>query len=121
MYSDVKKEMWYMFDELFTYEWDEEKNENAQMLVDYINNYYDENATQQEWFEKVTEFGRKYNYVPMKEYKASPEEFKGHTGEICEMLRYIVTTRHMTPNLYEILKLLGKENILKRIEKYLEK
>ena len=89
------------------------------MLIDYMNNYFNENDTQQEWFEKVTEFGRKYNYVPMKEYKVSPDDFKGHTGMVCEMLRYIVTMKHMTPNLYEILKLLGKDTILKRIEKYI--
>ena len=37
---------------------------------------------------------------------------------ICEMLRYVVSTKHQTPNLYEILKLLGKDRILKRIELY---
>ncbi len=120
-YSDVKKEMWYMFDELFTYNWEEEKNPDAEILLDYMNNYYNENDTQQEWFERITEFGRKYNYVPMKEYKASPDEFKGHTGMICEMLRYIVTTKHQSPNLYDILKLLGKDRIIDRIEKYLNK
>ena len=120
-YSDVKKEMWYMFDELFTYSWEEEKNLEAEMLVEYIKNVYNPDDTQQEWFDKINEFGRKYGYVPMKEYKASPDEFKGHTGMICEMLRYIVTTKHMTPNLYEILRLLGKDKILNRIERYLSK
>ena len=120
-YSDVKKEMWYMFDELFTYSWEEEKNLEAEMLVEYIKNVYNPDDTQQEWFDKINEFGRKYGYVPMKEYKASPDEFKGHTGMICEMVRYIVTTKHMTPNLYEILRLLGKDKILNRIERYLSK
>lgn len=119
-YSDVKKEMWYMFDELFTFDWEEDLAD-ANILTDYIANYYNPQDTQQEWFERINEFGRKYGYVPMKEYKASPDEFKGHTGMICEMLRYIVTTKHTTPNLYEILNLLGKEKIQGRIEKYLEK
>ena len=110
-----------MFDELFTYSWEEEKNPEAEMLVEYIKNVYNPDDTQQEWFDKINEFGRKYGYVPMKEYKASPDEFKGHTGMICEMLRYIVTTKHMTPNLYEILRLLGKDKILNRIERYLSK
>ena len=106
-----------MFDELFVANW-EEKDANTEMLKDYIENVYNEVDTQQEWFERIAEFGKKYNYVTTKEYKANPEAYAGHIGMICEMLRYVVSTKHQTPNLYEILKLLGKERILKRIEMY---
>lgn len=118
-YSDAKKEMWYMFDELFEANW-EEKDVNTAMLKDYINNVYNPVDTQQEWFENIGEFGKKYNYTTTKEYKADPDKYAGHVGMICEMLRYVVSTKHQTPNLYEILKLLGKERILKRIELYEE-
>ena len=118
-YSDAKNEMWYMFDELFEAKW-EEKDVNTELLKDYIINVYTENDTQQEWFEKIAEFGKKYNYVTTKEYKANPEAYNGHIGMICEMLRYVVSTKHQTPNLYEILKLLGKERILNRINMYEE-
>lgn len=118
-YSDAKNEMWYMFDELFEAKW-EEKDINTEMLKDYINNVFSEADTQQEWFEKIAEFGKKYNYVTTKEYKANPEAYAGHVGMICEMIRYIVSTKHQTPNLYEILELLGKERCLKRIEMYEE-
>ena len=118
-YSDAKKEMWYMFDELFEANW-EEKDANTEMLKDYINTTYAEEDTQQEWFEKIAGFGKKYNYVTTKEYKANPEAYAGHIGMICEMLRYVVSTKHQTPNLYDILRLLGKERILKRIALYEE-
>lgn len=116
-YSDAKKEMWYLFDELFEGNW-EEKEVNTEMLKDYIENVYSETDMQQEWFDRIAEFGKKYHYGTTKEYKANPEAYEGHIGMICEMLRYVVTTKHQTPNLYEILKLLGKERILKRIALY---
>jgi len=120
-YSDVKNEMWYMFDELFTYQWEDEKNPDVSILIEYMKEYYDVNDSQQDWFAKINEFGKKYGYVPMKEYKQSPDAFKGHTGMLCEMLRYIVTTKHMSPNLYDILRLLGKERVLHRIQEYMKK
>ncbi len=118
-YSDVKKEMWYMFDELFTKNWeDKEYKIDKEMLKDYIANYYDASKTQQEWFDDLAAFGAKYNYATTKEYKANPEAYAGSIGNICEMLRYVVTTKHQSPSLYDILRLLGKERILKRIENF---
>ncbi len=118
-YSDAKNEMWYMFDELFTNKWeDTEYKVDTEMLKDYITNYYDASKTQQEWFDELATFGAKYNYATTKEYKANPEAYAGSIGNICEMLRYVVTTKHQSPSLYDILKLFGKERILKRIESF---
>ena len=49
-----------------------------------------------------------------KEYKASPESYKGHIGNICEMIRHVVTGKNQTPNLSNILSILGKEEISKK-------
>ena len=118
-YSDAKKEMWYMFDELFTNKWeDKEYKVDCDMLKDYIENCYDASKTQQEWFDDLAVFGQKYNYATTKEYKANPDAYAGPIGNICEMLRYVVTTKHQSPSLYDILRLLGKERILKRIESF---
>ena len=50
----------------------------------------------------------------VKEYKANPENFKGHVGDISTVIRVALTGRKNTPDLYEILKNLGKERIEKR-------
>ena len=49
-----------------------------------------------------------------KEYKANPENFKGHVGDVSTVIRVALTGRKNTPDLYEILKLMGKERIAKR-------
>ena len=51
----------------------------------------------------------------MKEYKENPEAFKGNVADISTVLRVALTTKSMTPDLYEIMKLLGEERIKKRI------
>ena len=54
----------------------------------------------------------------MKEYKKNPENYKGSVAHACEVIRVSVTNRTMTPDLYEILKLLGKDRIKERISKF---
>ena len=51
----------------------------------------------------------------MKDYKENPEQYKGNVADISTVIRVTLTTKCMTPDLYEIMKLLGKERIIKRI------
>ena len=41
----------------------------------------------------------------------------GHVGDISTVLRVALTKRQNTPDLYEIMQVLGKESIEKRLEK----
>ena len=52
----------------------------------------------------------------MKEYKKNPEAFKGNVADVSTVIRVAVTSKSRTPNLYDILQILGKEEIKKRIE-----
>ena len=54
----------------------------------------------------------------MKEYKENPDNYKGHIGDFCEGLRYVISGRTQTPDLYEITKLLGKNRLIERINNY---
>mgnify|MGYP003307868806 CR=1 FL=1 len=51
----------------------------------------------------------------VKEYKENPNNYKGHVGDICEMIRYAITSLHQTPDLYEIEKILGLDEIKRRL------
>ncbi len=117
-YSDVKKEISYMFDELFEYDKIEIKEfYDSEIVKDYINNYFNENDDKSTWFNKVKEFANKNGFASeVKEYKLNPDNYKGHVGDVCELIRVVATGRTMTPDLYEILKLLGKDKILKRTD-----
>ena len=55
----------------------------------------------------------------MKEYKENPDKYKGSIADFSTIIRVVITTRSMTPDLYELLKLLGKDRIRERIVKYI--
>lgn len=120
-YKDVKIEASYMFDELF-YNAEVyskiEKEEDLEILNKYID-IYNENDSQDEWYQKIQLLAENNGYAKTtKEYKENPDSYKGHIGTICEMIRHAVTGRKETPNLYDILKILGPLEIKRRIEFY---
>ena len=125
-YSEIKKNIWYMYDELFNdsvYSNVElNENTNNEILLDYINNYYDESDDEEIWYNKLKELAKKYNFASeVKEYKENPDNYNGHIGDICEFIRVVTTSLTKTPSLYEILKLLGKDRIEKRINMFIER
>lgn len=118
-YGEVKNYTWYMYDELYFNEakFELDKEYNLELLKDYFENYYSETDSKDEWFNKIKELAPQYNYAAeTKAYKQEPEKYVGHIGDVCEAIRVAVTSLKATPDLYEILKLLGKERALKRIK-----
>ena len=122
-YSDVKKEIWYMYDELFNnlnYEWQNINNidEIRNILNLYITKYYDENDDKETWFNKMKSLCEELGYASdMKEYKNNPDSYKGNIADISMVIRVSLTTKTMTPDLYEIMNILGKNRIEERIRR----
>ncbi len=120
--SQIKGEIWYMFDELFTdvtYDFDEKlsKEEINTVLTTYFTKYYNEQDDKDTWFNKMKEMTDQLGYCSnMKEYKENPTKYKGSIADISNIIRVGVTSKSQTPDLYIILQLLGKEKIQKRID-----
>ena len=123
-YSDIKNYIWYMFNEYFDsadreYEFKNitDRSLIKEILKEYMDNYYDASDDKDTWFNKMKELAVKFGFASnMKEYKNNPEAFKGNITDIATVIRVGVTTRSMTPDLYDILRLLGKEEINRRID-----
>jgi len=122
-FSDIKGQIFYMYDELYnpeSYEWGSitDKEEIKKILSTYMDKYYDI-SDKEVWFNNIKELTDELGYCSnMKEYKNNPENYKGSVADISTVLRVVLTSKSMTPDLYEIMKLLGKERILKRIENF---
>ncbi|MDY5995932.1 MAG: glutamate--tRNA ligase [Bacilli bacterium] len=119
-YSDIKNQIFYMYDELYnptSYEWGkiDDKNEIIKILKTYMEKYF--NITDKEaWFNNIKTLTDELGYCSnMKEYKENPDKYKGSVADISTVIRVALTTKSMTPDLYEIMKLLGKDRIKERI------
>lgn len=113
----------YFFDETFKIEdglpGAISKEAACKILEDYLA-FYDESLDNQGWFEKIKIYAEAENYaVKMKEYKKTPELFKGSIADLTGVLRLAITGRQNAPDLWTVQQLLGKENVVKRIKAYI--
>ena len=124
-WSDVKNSIIYMFDEKFfskkqdyQYQIINNKEDISKILNLYIEKYYNQEDDKQTWFDKIKELSGELGYAKeVKEFKANPEKYKAHVGDVSTVLRVALTGRTNTPDMYEIMQILGKDRMTKRFEK----
>lgn len=76
-----------------------------------------ENLEKDLWLNKLRKLCVSLGYSDsLKEFKNTPEKFKGHIGDVSMIIRVAITGATMTPDLYEIIKVMGKERIEKRLK-----
>lgn len=119
-WSEVKDYFSYMFNELYTPAFELPENiskDDAAAILKKYRDVYDESDGKDEWFNKLKDICEPLGFTPnVKEYKKSPDSFKGHVGDISTVIRLAVTSRRNTPDLCSIMRLLGKEEALRRID-----
>ena len=131
-WSDVKENIIYMYDDkfydiikkaqeenkkIYDYQVINEKSEIEKILKLYIEKYYDENDDKESWFEKIKDLAESLGYArEVKLYKENKDKYKAHVGDVSTVLRVALTARTNTPDMYEIMEILGKDRIEKRFE-----
>ena len=69
----------------------------------------------------MKELTEKLDYAGnMKDYKENPGNYKGNITDISMVIRVALTSKSMTPDLYDIMRLLGTDRMKKRVEMSLQ-
>ena len=124
-WSDLKENISYMYDEEFEkiepdYELQKitDKDKIKEILNSYADKYLDLNDDKQTWFDKLKDLAEEFGYArEVKEFKANPGKYEAHVGDISTLIRIAITGRTNTPDLYEIIKVLGKDRVIERLKK----
>lgn len=68
------------------------------------------------WFSTVKELGARHGFAESnKIFKQAPDQFKGHVGDVAEMIRVALCGAKNSPNLYCVLQILGQDEVNRRI------
>ena len=122
-YSEIKKNIWYMYDELFSdvdfdFSFLKHEEDAKKIVSTYLSDFFDINDDKETWFNKIKDLTLKMGYnTNMKEYKENPDEFRGSIADISNVIRVSLTTKLTTPDLFEIIKLLGNERVCERFKR----
>lgn len=68
------------------------------------------------WFSTVKELGARHGFAESnKIFKQAPDQYKGHVGDVAEMIRVALCGAKNSPNLYCVLQILGQDEVNRRI------
>ncbi len=125
-WEDIIPTFFYFFDDYYNedlkdkYDFNIDSKITKKLIKDVIENYinvYDENNDKDQWFSNMKAVAEKLGFCTnMKEYKESPDSFVGSIADFSDIIRVAITNRHNTPDIYSIMQIIGKENVIKRFE-----
>lgn len=123
-WRDVLDYVSYMYDETFVPNYELNGNATPSLAVKVIEEYLkvvnlddDKDA----WFGRMKEVCPLVGCTPnVKEYKAEPEKFEGHVGDVSTIIRVALTGRTNTPDLFVITALLGEDTVKARLNSALK-
>lgn len=123
-WSDVLDYVSYMYDETFVPNYELNGNATPSLAVKVIEEYIkvvnlddDKDA----WFGRMKDICPLVGCTPnVKEYKAEPEKFEGHVGDVSTIIRVALTGRTNTPDLFAITALLGEDTVKARLNSALK-
>lgn len=123
-WSDLNSEIGYFFEEMFEVDNNaiEElgngsvSNEDIAAALEEMKSTYVESADKETWMGNLKLIAEKLGYAKSrKEYKENPKSYKGHIGDLAKVYRVLLVGRNQSPDLYEVMRVLGKERIKNRL------
>ena len=123
-WSELKDNISYMYNEKFdqitefSYGKISDESEISKIVKLYEEKYFDINDDKQTWFDKMKDLAEELGYArEVKMFKSEPEKWPGHVGDISTVIRVKLTGRQNTPDLYEIINVLGSQEVKRRLQK----
>ncbi len=118
-WSQVKDYVSYFYSEIYEENYSLPQNINARDACKIIEAYekiFDVDDDKQLWFDKIKSICAPLGFTEnVKQYKQSPEEFKGHVGDVSTVIRIALTGRTNTPDLHAIMRILGDGEVRTRL------
>lgn len=119
-WSEAKEYFSYFFDKLYTPDFTLPENISPADAAEFLKKYksvYNSSDDRQQWFDRIKQIAPEIGFASeTKQYKADPQSFKGHAGDLSTVLRIAVTGRRNTPDLCSIMQVLGYETCISRID-----
>lgn len=123
-WKEVKDYLGFFYDETFRIIDSMPDRCSSSLCADLLRLYkdvYDPNDSAEIWFDKLTSFAVENGFAAKtKEYKEDPENYKGHIGDVSMIIRVAVTGKQASPDLYSVMRILGKETVFARIDRMIE-
>ncbi|MEF2175770.1 MAG: glutamate--tRNA ligase, partial [Candidatus Absconditabacteria bacterium] len=125
LYTDLKPQLELFYDETYN-----SKRNNIELpvlankdllvkLYDFYSSNYTIDLDKIQWFDLMKQFASKNNFaLNNQEFKSG--NYIGKVGDVAMILRLVLMGSKVTPDLWESMKVLGKDRVLERMKKFIE-
>jgi glutamyl-tRNA synthetase len=120
-WKDIRPQLAFMYDELFSHQHHFEfpenmTNEEIRTVLDRFIEVYDEKDDKTAWFERCKEIAREIGFADnVKDFKKAKGAIRGHVGDVAMVLRIALCGSRQSPDLWEVMQVMGRERIEKRL------
>ncbi len=125
VWRDVKPYLSFFYDTLFKMEDDfpaQFSSHDIKQALTLFAKRYQPDTGNSVWFDGIKAIADEIGFASdMKEYKQNPEAYPGSVADVSMFIRLAVTGRMNSPDLYEVMQILGKERTLHRINAAIER
>ena len=115
----AKEYLGFYFDELFAPDYTLPENGTSAAAKQILTAYpalYDEADDADAWFAKLKQLAEAVGYAAdMKAYKQNPAAYGGSVADVSMVLRVAVTGRQQSPDLRDVMHVLGRKTVEKRL------
>lgn len=131
-WEDIESNFYYFFKDLFNEDIDSngysfvcnediasklDKQVTRKVLEKYIS-VYSYSDDKEAWFNNLKEAAQSLGFcTDMKLYKADPDKYIGSTSDFATIIRVAITNKHNTPDIYQIMQILGSKEVMTRLNK----
>ena len=120
LWSEVKGYMGFFYDKYYDENGEYPENFGKETILKALKKYleiYDSSDEQTIWFEKIKDVAQYLGFArETKEYKANPDAFPGHVGDVSSFIRVAVTGKQNSPDMYSVMQVLGSDKVKNRIK-----
>jgi glutamyl-tRNA synthetase len=124
-WSDLRAQIGFMFDEIFatikinTAELEGIASADIKTIITKTLAQYNLADDKDIWLQKIKDLAVEIGFAPdVKTFKAEPEKYKGHFGDVAKVIRVLLVGENKSPDLYEMMKVMGAERIARRLNSY---
>ncbi|HKX33377.1 MAG TPA: glutamate--tRNA ligase family protein [Blastocatellia bacterium] len=92
--------------------------EDRNRILAVIRERFQETDPPEQFFERLKGIAAELGFAPtVKEYKKNAERFKGHVGDVAMIVRVAIFGSSNSPDLGQVMHVLGRERVVKRCER----
>ncbi|MCD8149981.1 MAG: glutamate--tRNA ligase family protein [Clostridiales bacterium] len=123
-WSDVREYISYMYDDQFgaddmEYEYQviSDRDTLTKVFTLYAEEYYNPSDDSGQWFDRMKDLAERIGYArEVKIWRKAKDEWPGHVGDVSTALRVGLTGRRNTPDLYQIMQVMGEDRVRARLK-----